>query len=98
LEEEAGAFDVEGVVGDSHGDLGEGDLDGAPVDGYGDAERGGAGRVGGAAGEWPLGVVVEAEGLATEREGAAAVAGGVEVGAAEAGVDWAGIFGHGKSP
>ena len=82
LQQEAGALGVERVVGDADGDLGDGDADG--LRGEERRKDEGCGGAGGApAGGWARRVVVEAERLAAQGEGAAAVAGGVGVGAAE---------------
>ena len=83
LQQQASAFGVECVVGDAMGDLGEGDLDGAATGEQGEAERGlGVGGAG-VAGRRARGVMVVAEMLAAESEGAAAMAGGMEMRAAE---------------
>jgi hypothetical protein len=83
LQQQTGAFGVEGVVGDAQGDLGEGDLDGAATGEQGEAERGlGVGGAG-VAGRRARRVMVVAELLAAEGERAAAMAGGMEMGAAE---------------
>jgi hypothetical protein len=83
LQQQASAFGVECVVGDAKGDLGEGDLDGAATGEQGEAERGlGVGGAG-VAGRRARRVMVVAELLAAESEGAAAMAGGVEMRAAE---------------
>ena len=83
LQQQPSAFGVEGVASDSHSDLGEGDLDGAATGEQGEAERGlgvgGAGVVGRRARR----VMVVAELLAAESEGAATMAGGMEMRAAE---------------
>jgi hypothetical protein len=83
LQQQASAFGVEGVAGDAHSDLGEGDLDGAAAAERREGESGfGVGGTGVAS--WRARrVVVVAELLATESEGAAAMAGGMEMGAAE---------------
>jgi hypothetical protein len=83
LQQQASAFGVECVVGDAKGDLGEGDLDGAATGEQGEAERGlGVGGAG-VAGRRARRVMVVAELLAAEGERAAAVAGGMEMRAAE---------------
>jgi len=83
LEQQAGALGVERVVGDAEGDLGQCDLDGADVREHREAEGFLALGDAGAAGRRARRVVVIAEGLAAESEGAAAVSGGMGVGATE---------------
>ena len=93
VEEEAGAFGVDGVLGEALEDLADGDLDGGAVFGVREGEGGlaaaaGAGVGGGRAG----GVVVVAEFFAAEGGAAALAAVGVDVAAAEA---FGGVgFGH----
>jgi hypothetical protein len=82
LQQEAGALGVERVVGDAHGDLGDGDADGLGTEERREDEGSGASGSALVVGGWALGMVVKAERLAAEGEGAAAVAGGVGVGAA----------------
>ena len=83
LQQQASAFGVEGVAGDSHSDLGEGDLDGAAAAERRERESGlGVGGAG-VAGRRARRVMVVAELLAAESEGAAAMAGGMEMRAAE---------------
>src|ERR1035437_4272771 len=76
-EEEAGAFGIEGGVGDAADDLGEGHLEGFGV-GDGRYIEGGVGRPS-ADGRAAGGVVVKAELLAAEGGRAAALAGRVKV-------------------
>lgn len=83
MQQQAGAFGVEGVVGDAQGDLGKGDLDGAEVADHREGERGLGGGGAGVAGRRAGRMVVVAERLAAESERAAAMAGGMEMGAAE---------------
>ena len=83
LQQEAGALGVEGAVGDADGNLGDGDADGLGAEERREGEGRGAADGALAAGGWALGVVVVAERLAAEGEGAAGVAGGVGVGAVE---------------
>jgi hypothetical protein len=98
LEQQARAFGVEGVVGDAPGDVGEGDLDGAQVAEDGETERDRAGGGAGAASGWARGVMMETKLLAAEREAAAAVAGGMEVGAAGLRIGGSGTGVHEKTP
>ena len=84
-EEEAGAFGVEGVVGEAADDLGDGDLEIFGIEDGGQIEGSAGGR--GSAGRAAGGVVEEAELLAAEGGRAARLAGGVEV--------MAGWIGHG---
>ena len=78
LEEQGAALGIEGIVRDANGDLGEGDLDGTEVDEHGEGKRR---RCCDArpASRGTRGMVVVAELLAAEGQGAAAAAGGVEV-------------------
>jgi hypothetical protein len=83
LQQQASAFGVERVVGDAQGDLSKGDLDGAATGEYGEGERGFGGGAAGVAGRRARRVMVVAELLAAESEGATAMAGGMEMRAAE---------------
>jgi hypothetical protein len=98
VEEEAGAFGVEGVAGDAAENLEDcaldagGAVDGRELEGH---VRGVCGVAGGDRGAAAAGVVVVAEGFTAEAGRAAAVAFGVDVAALEAG--WFGL-GHGVYP
>jgi hypothetical protein len=94
LQQQAGAFGVDGVVGDAQGDLGEGDLDGAETGEHREGERGLGGGGAGVAGRRARRVMVVAELLAAESEGAAAMAGGVKMRAAELRIGDDGIWLH----
>lgn len=93
VEEKAGAGELDGLGGDAGEDVGEGELDGAGVLEDGEGEDGVFGEdvevFWGSAG----GVVVEAEGLVAEGGGAAAVAVGEDVAAAEAAAGAGGVGG-----
>ena len=83
LQQQASAFGVECVVGDAKGDLGEGDLDGAAAAERREGESGFGVGGAGVAGRRARGMMVVAELLAAESEGATAMAGGMEMRAAE---------------
>ena len=83
LQEQAGPPGVERVVGDAEENLSQGYLDGAAIRDHGKNEGFFSGGVTPTAGVRTRGVVVETKRLAAEGVGAAAVAGGVGVGAAE---------------
>jgi len=84
VEEEAGAALVEVAGGDAAEDFKEGELDGGAVFEGGEDEGVGGIAGGFGAGGAAASVVVEAEGLSAQGGAAAAVAGGVDVAAAEA--------------
>jgi hypothetical protein len=92
LEQQAGTFGVERVVGDAQGDLGKGDLDGAEIDEHREGEGFGRGGVARAMRGWPGGVMVVTELLVAEGKGVAAVAVGVEMLAAGGGGRWHEVF------
>ena len=83
LQEQTGPPGVERVVGDAEDDLSQGYLDGAAIRDHGKNEGFFSGGAVPAAGVRTRGVVVETKRLAAEGVGAAAVAGGVGVGASE---------------
>jgi hypothetical protein len=83
LQQQASAFGVECIVGDAQGHLSKGDLDGAATAKRREVERGFGGGAAGVTGGRARRVMVVAELLAAESEGAAAMAGGMEMGAAE---------------
>ena len=91
LQQQASAFGVDGVVGDAHSDLGKGDLDGAAAAERREGESGFGVGGAGVAGRRARRVMVVAELLAAESEGAAAVAGGMEMRAAELPIGDSGI-------
>jgi len=95
VEDEAGAVDVELVGGEADEDFVEGGLEGARVGGWGEVEAA-AGSAGVGVGDGlAVGVVVVAEGFATEGGGAAAVVVGEEV---VAGGYGGGVGRHGWGP
>jgi hypothetical protein len=98
LQEQAGPLGVERVVGDAEDDLCQGYLDGAAIRDNGKSEGLLSGGAVPAAGVRTRGVVVETKRLAAEGIGAAAVAGGVSVGASELLIGDGRRFLHGGLP